>query len=161
MMEQQHDPEVEADLRLRASSLRDQSRTREARYDWLAPAFVGQWRCRNPKCGAWVPVTEDALHAAATFNQQLRRKGEEPLDLNGIVFCEPCREEFRRTAADRRRAQVERMRAAIIELKSCRNPERQRMLVEQLRIWYHPDVDGLVQWMRERDSVGNGRRKDL
>lgn len=162
-MSAEPDPEVLADLALRRDSERDRTRARTARYDWSPPAIAGQWRCRNPQCRAWVPVSVDAFEAAAVFNAQLKRKGESPLDVDTLVMCDACRELTTGWVAKKRRDQVERMRAAIIELKQTQKPERQRELLEQLRIWHHPDVDGLENWLRERDKAsGRGKaRKEL
>jgi hypothetical protein len=155
------DPEVLADLRLRASSQRDKSRDRgDGDYSWTPPNIVGKWRCRNPRCGELVDVPEVAMDRFCAFNAELRRRGEEPLDRDRILFCPRCTDEFKRVAGDRARDRVERMRSAIIELKQTRDPERQRELLDQLRVWHHPDVDGLTLWLRERERIaGNAKPK--
>lgn len=155
------DPEVAADLALRVSSMQDRTRSRDARYDWSPAVIVGQWRCRNRQCGTWVPVPVGAMEAFAEFNQQLRARGEASLDQDTILTCDPCRVLLAGLFAKKRREQTERMRAAIIELKQTKDPARERAIVEQLRIWHHPDIDGLVTWLRERDKAGNGRKKGL
>lgn len=153
------DPEVLADLALRKASEHDSSRTRTAKYDWSEPEFVGQWKCRRPECTMFVGITEDALNAFCTFNDELRRRGEATLEKDSIVWCPRCLAEYKRSAGDRRRGQVERMRVAIIELKGTPKSYRERELLDQLRLWGHPDVDGLTNWLRERSKNGNGKRK--
>jgi hypothetical protein len=151
------DPEVIADLRLRESTSRDASRTRIESYAWSPPAIVAKWRCRNAKCKSFADVPEDAMEALCTFNAQLRARGEEPLETNLILYCDPCLAEFKATAATRRRAQVERMAVVIKQLKESRDPERERDLIAQLEKWGHPDVAGLVQAITERRSAESGR----
>lgn len=161
MISDDEDPEVLADLQLRASSERDRSRSRsDGNYSWSPPSIVGKWRCRNPHCKSLVDVPEPAMERFCAFNELLRRRGEEPLDRDKILFCPSCEAEFRRVAGDRRRERVERMRSAIVELKATRDAERQRELLDQLRIWHHPDVDGLANWLRERERIaGNAKPK--
>ncbi len=100
------DPEVIADLKFRAYTERDRSRG-GADYDWKQPETIGAWKCRVPACGVLVGVTQDAMERVAMFNRELHRRGEAPLDINAIVYCDRCRDEFKRTAADRRRGQVD------------------------------------------------------
>ncbi len=152
------DPEVERDLRLRAATERERRSSYSETSRWRPPAIVGQWRCRVPACRAWVDVPDAAMDAFATHNAKLRARGEEPLDKDQILFCDRCRDEYVRSAPDRRRGQVERMRVAIIELKDTGDPERQRELLDQIRALHHPDIDGLERWLRENARSASSRR---
>lgn len=147
MGEFEQDPEVVADLQLRAATLRERGRAREM------PAYepskiVDRWPCRA--CKQPVEVTEDGVDRYQVFNRQLARQGEERLDHTKILFCDSCRVEYQRTAADRRRGQVERMAVVIRQLKSSNKPEEERLMIKQLEAWGHPDVTGLVQAIRLR-----------
>ena len=151
------DPEVAADLRLRAATARER-RASHSEVAWHPPPIVGKWRCRNPKCPTMVDVPEPAMDRYCAFNAELRKRGEEPLDRDKIMFCEACREHVSSAFADRRREQVERMRSAIIELKEARDDARQREILEQLKAWHHPDIDGLTLWLRERSRSAASKR---
>lgn len=156
------DPEVIADLVLRASSERDPTRTRgEAVYSWAPPKSVGVWACRNPRCRAFAEVHQENLDALEVFNRQLTSKGEPPLDVTKILYCDGCLAEFKRTAPDRRRGQVERMAVAIRALKESNDPERERELLDNLEKWGHGDVPGLVAAIREKRGQTNGKRRSL
>ena len=57
MSREELDPEVVADLKLRAYSEHDRSRTRGAdTYDWRAPVTVTQWKCKTPPCKAFATM---------------------------------------------------------------------------------------------------------
>lgn len=143
----QQDPEVIADLQLRAATLRDRSRAREMPA-FEAAKFVDSWPCRA--CKQPVPVTDDGVDRYQVFNRQLARLGQERLDHTKIMFCDSCRNEYQRTAADRRRGQVDRMAVVIKKLKASTKPEEEREMIKQLEAWHHPDVSGLVQAIRNR-----------
>lgn len=119
--------------------------------------MVGVWKCRNPKCFTLVSVPEDAMHALKRCNAMLAARNEEPLDEVKILYCDPCLFEFKASAPDRRRAQVERMAVAIRQLKESGDPTRERDLIAQLEQWGHPDVAGLVQAITERRASESGR----
>lgn len=157
--EREPDPEVLADLRFRDESERDSSRQRTARYDWR-PAEdepVELWRCRNPKCSRKAMAYREHVDSAAMFDGQLASRDETPLDRSKILYCESCIVEFKRTAPDRRRGQVERMAVVIRKLKESSDPERERAHIEQLREWGHPDVDGLIKCLVEKRAQASGR----
>ena len=142
-----HDPEVLADLELRAASLRDPSRSRkEARWD--PPIVVGTWRCRT--CASAVGVTAEAAQRVAIFDAILGRRGEAALDTDAVMFCDPCRGKHTRLAALRRREEVDRLALAIRELKACDDDVRQRELVKQLEALRCPDLEGLVHAVTKR-----------
>lgn len=156
------DPEVLADLRLREESRHDPSRTRgRGAYDWSPPAFVGVWGCRRPGCARLVSVTQEAVDYADQCDGWLRARSEDPLDRNRVAYCDLCLAEYKRTAPDRRRKQVDEMAVKIRELKESRDPHGERDLVDQLQRMGHPDVSGLVQQLSEQRALENasGKRK--
>lgn len=144
--EYEPDPEVVADLQLRARTARERPRT-EAQVDkvlaWQPPEIVGQWRCRT--CGSkFMPITADALEYARMWNRILQRRGEAPLDPERIVFCDDCRELHRSHGADKRRDEVDRMAEEVRKLKNAADPTSEQATIRTLRELGHPDVDGLV-----------------
>jgi hypothetical protein len=149
------DPEVIEDLQLRARTMRERSGNREAQY--TAPVFVSEWACRA--CRELVPITADAMENWQRFNRMLAARNEAAIRTSEIVFCDRCRVEFRRTAPERRRGQVERMRPVIIKLKRSSNPEEEREAIKQLETYGHPDVNGLVAAIRAR-LESKGRTPD-
>jgi hypothetical protein len=158
------DPEVIADLALRRASERDPTRTRgEGIYDWKPSIAVGVWACRNPRCSGLASVFQENVDAVAVFNAHLAQLGELPLDETKILWCESCLAEYKRTAPDRRRGQVDRMAVAIRALKESDDAERERDLIANLDAWGHPDVLGLVSSIRERRAAesGRGRKRAL
>jgi hypothetical protein len=153
MRDHQMDPEVLADIakRDRIAASRDPMAFEPALRAAVAkirPVFVGAWKCRT--CNALVPVQEQDLENLASCNDALRRRGEEPLDHNRIMFCDSCREAHKLDAARRRRREVERLAEVIRALKSAADPDSERALIHQLRELNHPDVDGLLNALRER-----------
>lgn len=159
-MSEEIDPEVLADLQLRKASEHDRTRTRTANYSWRPPEDVAHWKCRNPKCSAMVGVTQEAVDAAAVFDRELHRQRESPLDRERIAMCVECRQLFFKQRADKNRAQVDGLAGLIRELKGDPpRPDRERTLIEQIRHMHHPDVDALVQAIRERREGGKSKRK--
>ena len=154
-MSDEMDPEVLADLRLRASTERDRSRSREM------PAYqparvVDRVPCRG-RCGSVVEWTEEAEEAFVTWNRVLARRDEAPLDKTRIVFCNACREEGAKAAAERNRKMVNAIADAIRELKNGCESHREHELLDKLERAGHPDIAGLKQWLRERSAKGNKR----
>lgn len=155
------DPEVVADLQLRAATERDRTRTRGVgAYDWQAPTAVTRWPCRGG-CQALIDVTDEATHALDVYNRELARRGEALLDTSRTAFCNACRERGAAIAADRNRKHVEAVAKLVVELKTDPGPmpEREWEIINNLRLMHHPDVDGLVQSIRERRDRGKqGKR---
>lgn len=151
------DPEVIADLQLRAASERDRNRERPESYAWSPPKIVGQWKCRNPQCSGLADVPEIAMERWLAFSEQLRARGETTLDPSKILYCVSCLAAYKASAPDRRQAQVARMAVAIRTLKEAGDATRERDLVGQLEQWGHPDVDGLVKAITERRASESGR----
>lgn len=151
MSDDEMDPEVRADLELRDSSMRDRTRSRGAGiYDWKPPVAVETWPCRRPNCDGEYPVDSDAVEYLAMFNGQLATRGEIPIARSEIGYCQACRDEYKRSAPDRRRGQVDRMREAIQKLKASPDPDNEHDLIRQIRDWHHPDVDGLLKTLRDK-----------
>jgi hypothetical protein len=152
------DPEVLADLALRRASEHDRTRSRgDGIYDWEPSKPVGFWACRNPQCKGMADVYEENVTAFGIFNREIVKRGEKPLEDHRIMFCDRCLAEYRRTAPDRRRAQVERMAVAIRSLKESGDATRERDLIAQISEWGHPDVEGLVNAIAERRAAESGR----
>ena len=147
------DPEDLADLRLRASSERDSTRTRgDGTYEWSPAALVEEWPCRN--CGtALVGVTAEQVSARAMFNTMLRRQNERVIDTDEVVFCPPCLDLARASGVERRRRAINETELLIRQLKtlSDENDPRERSILARLRDLGHPDVEGL------RKAIADGR----
>jgi hypothetical protein len=157
------DPEVLADLRLRDNSMFDRTRSRGRDvYTWSPPAIVGFWGCRRPTCEGAVNVTQDALDYASQCDGWLISRGEQPLERYKISYCDRCLVEYKRTAPDRRRKQVDAMAVKIRELKESNDPFGERDKIDELVKMGHPDVNGLVQVLQERranERASSSRKK--
>jgi len=152
------DPEVERDLMLRAVTERERRSSYSETSRWRPPAIVGQWRCRNPKCQRMVDVPEDGMTALAAWNVILRKRGEEPLDHDQVMFCTTCRPLYVKVEAERRRARNARIGTALRELRETDDPSRQAELLDELEELGHEDVDGLRRSLSERARSASARR---
>lgn len=167
------DPEILADLKLRASSERDTDRTRGMAAPFGEPKIVEEWPCRSPACVSVIGVTQEALDRLAVFNRRIASVGDEvgnraPLDERRIMFCEDCKAKGREFAAKDKREFVEKVAVAIRRLKelaedgNCDGGREERELLKKLRKAGHPDVDGLEIALRERAAKGgSGKRRAL
>jgi hypothetical protein len=157
----EEDPEVIADLRLRAASEFDRTRTRPTGHRSFSPdPVIGQVPCRG-RCGALADWTESAENAFQTWNRVLERRDEGPLDKTRIVFCETCRKLGQHMSAERNRVHVDKLADLIRQLKESTEPESERDLIERIAKLNHPDVAGLVKAIkdaRERET-GNKRAR--
>lgn len=142
------DPEVLADLRLRESTERDRAPANAAIYDWRRPQFCGAWPCRT--CSTLVPVQASDLENVAMWNRILKARGEEPIEVERVMFCDDCRALHKDRGAGKRREQNERLAEEIRKLKAAPDPDRERATINTLRDLGHPDVDGLLHELRER-----------
>ncbi len=138
---QDEDPEVIADLQLRASSEHDSTRTREAVRP-MGSKFITTWKCLMESCNVQMPVTEDAVFALDTCNAELERRGEPPIPPFGVCPAHAALLESKR-AADQPDKQ-DRIAEMIRELKASDHPARETALIAKLRRSGHPDVDGLL-----------------
>lgn len=153
-MSDEIDPEVLADLRLRASSQHD--RTRTGAGTWSPPKIVDRVPCRN-RCGAVVAWTAEAEDTFQTFNRQLAARADAPLDKTRIMFCARCEAEGRAQRATGLRGLHAKVAEAIRELKNGCEPDRERELLAKLSKAGHPDVKGLEQWLREKAAKSSRR----
>lgn len=160
-MSSEPDPEVLADLRLRESSQFDSSRTRTANYDWRKPADVDEWPCRA--CGVFVGVTDEATHALEVHNRRLLQLREAPVESARVLFCPSCKARGVAMQPERNRKHVDALAELIREFKSDPppHPDREAELVAHMRLMHHPDVDGLVQAVKNRreNSGATSRRR--
>lgn len=156
------DPEVVADLKLRAATERERGKHRDAdrSLDWSPPVIVGAWPCRF--CSVLVDVPEETMSRWSTFNTHLRSRGEPPLDYRKVLVCAECDNDRRMRSGDVRRQEADEMARLIRLLKSASDLESSeaRTAIAQLRGLHHPDVDGLVESLRTR-SAKRGKRVEL
>ena len=115
------------------------------------PNVIGVVPCRA-RCGAVVDWTDEADHAFDTWNRHLLAKREAPLDKTRIAFCPSCQRKGMTMRAEQNRKQVDRLAELIRELKDepPPSPTRERELLEAIKALNHPDVDGLIQAVREK-----------
>lgn len=154
------DPEVIADLALRAANLRDRNRGKDADavYDWTDPPIVESWPCRG-KCGATVGVTQHAVDALRVANEKLRARGEP--EIEHVTFCAACTSRLKADAAERRARNEATMAAMIRELRAGVTTEKERAILARLRAMHHPDVDGLARLLAERRAVAKPQRRPI
>jgi len=46
----------------------------------------------------------------------------------------------------------------IRRLKELPSGDEEREIIEQLRKWNHPDIDGLLQWLREKREQSGSKK---
>jgi hypothetical protein len=158
------DPEVLADMQLRSYTEASRPRMSEAAFAAgvraaATPNVIGVVPCRG-RCGAVVDWTEEAEQAFETWNRILLGKREAPLDKTRITFCNSCRARGARLSAENNRKQVDRLAELVRELKDepPPSPSRERELLEAIKALNHPDVDALVQTIREKRTKSPGKR---
>lgn len=159
-MSEDMDPEVIADLALRAANLRDRNRGKDADevYNWTEPPIVASWPCRG-RCGATVGVTQHAVDALTQANERLRGRGEP--EIEHVTFCEACTSRLKAEAAERRARRDATMTAMIRELRAGVSPEKERDILAKLRAMHHPDVDGLARLLAERRAAAKPQRRPI
>lgn len=148
-MRDETDPEVLADLRLRDTSMRDCTRTGEAH--WTPPKIHSKVPCRG-RCGSVVDWAEDAEERFQIFCRELAKRNQAQLDRTQIVFCDNCRAIGNLAAAQRNRKLVDAVAVAIRELKDGCEPHREHELIDKLTRAGHPDIAGLVQWLKDKKN---------
>jgi hypothetical protein len=150
------DPEVVADLRLRAASERDRTRTGPvATYE--AAAVVAHWPCRA--CRQPTELTETGADRFTFFNRALVARGEAPIDTGAVLFCGACRAEGTTYASRRNREHVDKLAEKIREYKASHDSRRQAELEHEMAKLHHPDLPGLVEAVRQaRATVATGDR---
>ena len=156
-MTEEIDPEIIADLRLRAYTERDRSRSGEAVY--APPVFVDRWECRHPQCSTLVDVTPDAVEHLAMFNAELTRRGERLIPTDAIVLCD----DHRKLAADYRVGALskkhDKLRGAIKTIRDSKAPRREAEAIKICQDCHHPDLEGLLQAVESRLSGGKGGKR--
>lgn len=155
-MSEEFDPEVAADLALRDSTSRERGGMSR---DGFAAAIraaapsktIDKVPCRA-RCGRLADWTQEAQDAFDTFNRKLIAEREAPLDKTRIVFCGECRGSGSKLSADANRKHADKLAELIRELKDepPPNPRRERELLEAIKGLNHPDVDGLIQAIRDK-----------
>jgi hypothetical protein len=169
-MSDEIDPEVVADLKLRAYTERDRSRTGSANYDWSKPVIVTQWKCRTPPCKTFVDVTEDTIERWEIFNRELARRGEGPIASHTVLRCDQCEADTRAALAINLRKQVDRMADVIRQIKAGEKIIRyksqsgdhavdEKTALEALKRWGHPDVPGFIAALAERRATNSSKRE--
>lgn len=161
-MSDEIDPEVLADLRLRARTERERPAVPPSALKWSPSPTIAKVPCRA-RCGNVTDWTEDAEDRFRIFNRELERRNEAPLDKTRIVFCLKCQEIGAKMAAERNRKHIDALAEVIKRIKASSNPEEEREDIEKLKKLNHPDVQGLLQAIRARlDAKGASRklRKD-
>ncbi len=156
-MSDEEDPEVIADRFLRASTERDTTRTAKEP-KWIPPVIVDKVPCRA-RCGAVCEWTEEAEYAFQAWNRQLASKMDAPLDKTKIVFCEACVSRGMAMVAKANRDAVDRLAVLIRQLKAADDPDKDRELIEKIRKLNHPDVEGLLQCLRDKKSFAPKARR--
>lgn len=155
-MNDEQDPEVLADLQLRASSMHDYTRTRPTKIGWTPPAIVDRWPCKTG-CGAMVDVPIDAVQALEVFNAQLKRQRDRPIAPSQVMVCAPCKAKELELEAEEKRTRTERVAHHVAALNASKGiPTEERGILEQLKRWGHPDPDGLAKAIAERRANERG-----
>lgn len=155
-MSWEEDPEVVADLRLRAATERDRSRTGPVLLHQAA-AVVAHWPCRA--CRQPTELTEAGADRFEAFNRVLRARGEEPIATGAVLFCDSCRVEGTAYASKRNRDHVDKLAEKIREYKASHDSRRQAELEHEMAKLHHPDLPGLVEAVKQaRATVATGDR---
>lgn len=159
-MDEPVDPEVLADIELRDRTRRERPNASAALYAWTPTPDVEHWPCRAG-CGRMVGVPQEALDAAITFDRQLARTNEPPLNRAKIVFCSTCKASGMKFAAETNRRHVEALRLLIREAKessTAADTLEERERIEKIRLMRHPNVVDFVAALREkREREGNSK----
>jgi hypothetical protein len=158
----EEDPEVIADLQLRAYTEKTRKGLSEAQFgaairEAATPRIIEQVPCRA-RCGNVCDWTVEAEEQFAMFNRELLRRREAPLDKTKIVFCQRCIDSAAPIRATEARKHVEYIADLIRRLKASSNPEGERELLEKLKRASHPDIPGLLEALRTKGTKQPGTR---
>ncbi len=162
-MSDEDDPEVLADLELREHTARTRPRVSDAQFaaklrDAAVPRIIDKVPCRA-RCGRMADWTEEAQDAYDTFNRKLLSMRDAELDKSRIVFCDECRKRGVAMRAEDNRKHVDLVAAKIRALKATTNPDEERQLIKELHQLHHPDMNGLVEAIRQaREKQSSGKR---
>lgn len=157
------DPEVIADLKLRAYTEHDRSRTRHAVHAFGAGGpdpIVAEWSCRNPECRKPVAVTQTAIDTLAQFNGDAYKLAREsrPIKESTVVACSDCEQlarDYRAKAMDKRRYELSK---AVKMMREKKNPRDEQDLIALLKKLKHPDVPGLIEAIETRQKLPGAKR---
>lgn len=165
-MSDEMDPEVSADLQLRAYTARTRTGLTEAQFaakirETATPKIIGKVPCRA-RCGNLADWTEEAEDAFNTFNRKLAQTADAPLDKTKIAFCASCRAKGMAAVGDSNRNHVEAMRKAIVELKDNppSSPSDERAAVKRLEALRHPFAEECVRTICENATKKGSRRRE-
>lgn len=165
------DPEVVADLKLRAYSEHDRSRTRgDGAYDWCPPVVVTQWKCRTPACKVFVDVNAETVERWEIFNKRIRAAGEKAIASHEVMWCSACVNLHSAAQSQLLRKQVDRMADVIRQLKAGEPVIRWRSksgdhtgneaeALIALKRWGHPDVEGLSAVIADKRNAAPAKRE--
>ncbi len=160
MSDEELDPEVLADLQLRAASEHDATRTRispAAIGTWKPDADVTTWPCRRPGCEQPVGVTQDAIDYLAMCNGWLRKRGEREIPTDAVMLCEPCRKRLQGIYEKAHEKQRERCRELVQKLKASATPRNEHEIIRALEDVKHPDVSGLIESLAAKLESGKNK----
>lgn len=159
------DPEQLADLRVRAESERDRTRSREA-VGFGDTTIVERWPCRRCTI-AMVDVNAATVTALEVSNAQLLRRGERAIPKSHVVFCSTCEPIARLERAEREAVQRAEIRALERELFSLvDNDLREASIATRLRELGHANVPALLRQAatrraeKAREKNTNGTRRN-
>lgn len=153
------DPEVIADLQLRAASVYDRTRTgREA--TWSAPDIVTEWPCRMQNCRVPVEVTQEPIDQLAMFNRELERRGEDPIRTNEVMICDSHRKLLAWKRSDSAAKKRERMSDNIRRIKASMKPRNEHDIIAELNRDGHPDVPALLEAIETRQKLAGSSKRE-
>lgn len=147
------DPEVIADLQLRAASEHDPTRERPTALRFEPCPTVRMLPCRNKSCLKPCELTSTGQEQLVMFNRMLLRRGEQPINEHDLLVCGDCRSLLEKRIADRARERTTEMAETVRKLKDSKNPDAEHDLWRYVDK-YHPDPRGLRGWLRSRDAKG-------
>lgn len=158
----EEDPEVVADLKLRAATERSRKGLTEAGFaaairEAATPRIIDQVPCRA-RCGRLCDWTAEAEEQFEMFNRELLRRREAPLDKTRIVFCQACIDGATPIRATEARRHVEYVAGLVRQVKASSNPENEKDLLEKLKKASHPDIPGLLEALRTKGAKQPGTR---
>lgn len=150
------DPEVVADLQLRAATERDSTRSRPTTLRYEPCPTVRVLPCagnvNGKPCGHPCELTQTGQARLTQFAKMLLSRGEQPLDEHKLLMCDRCRALWESQRADRKRERVEEMRTCIQQLKASKDAEQEYDLWRRVEALHHPDPRGLREALRAKSQ---------
>lgn len=159
-MTRELDPEIQADLDLRESSVHDPKRTRKEP-KWVPPVEVALWTCRRPRCPNVVGVTQEVVEQLETFNGYLRARAEREIPTNAVMLCSDCRREAAAYRVGIIRERHDELANVIRELKQSPTPRNEHDRIRKLEELRHPDIKGLLDALDEKLKHGSKRAREI